>query len=258
MHFSSSKRILLTLFILCFSLPTWAQGQDIYNNPAELKKLIIDKDNQFWQAYNQCKVSEMVSFLSEDLEFYHDKNGFTQGKEAMEKSLSRGLCANGPQLRREVIEGSVQVYPLKGIGAIISGEHAFFVGDQADSKAKFTHVWRLENDQWLMSRVLSYDHQLPPFGEGPTAISIDDSLLQLYAGNYQAPQTGKVTFTKQEGGLNMVAGEMQLMLLPENDNTFFHKPSGLSFQFVTNEARQVTKVVIHERGKVVEEAEKTS
>jgi len=252
---SLSRAIILIFFCIA---PLSVNGQSIFDQPEKLEALILEKDSEFWQAYNQCDVDKMVSFLSEDLEFYHDKNGFTKGRANMEKSLSGGLCANGPQLRREVKEGTVQVYPLKGIGAIISGEHSFYIGDSHDSDAKFTHLWTLENDSWKMSRILSYDHKLAHEVSSSTAISIDDKLLEKYIGEYLAPQTGKVVFTKAEAKLNMKAGQMQLALLPESKTKFFHKQSSLSFEFVANEAGKVTKVIVREGGKIVEEAKRVN
>lgn len=231
-------------------------GQDIYEQPEQLEALVLRKDSNFWQAYNQCDVNLMVSFLSEDLEFYHDKNGFTEGKSAMQKSLTNGLCANGPKLRREAKQGTVSVYPLKGIGAIISGEHSFFVGDKKDSEAKFTHIWTLKNNEWKMSRVISYDHQLANHENPQNAISIDENLLSKYAGNYEAPQTGKVVFTKADGSLKMNAGKMELALLAMSGSTFFHEQSSLTFEFVTDDAGDIAKVIVREAGKVVEEAKR--
>ena len=207
------------IFLVFFSSTKPVQGQNTFDRPEELEALILSKDSTFWQAYNQCDVEVMASFLSEDLEFYHDKNGFTQGKSAMRESLSNGLCANGPSLRREAKEGTVRVYPLNGIGAIISGEHLFYTGDKPESEARFTHIWTLNDNEWTMSRVISYDHKLVVHTNTQTAITIDEQLLLKYAGNYEAPQTGKVEFTKADGKLNMKAGEMKLTLL-ENREVF--------------------------------------
>ena len=244
------------IFLIFFCAPILLQGQDIYDEPEDLEALILSKDSTFWQAYNQCDVEVMASFLSEDLEFYHDKNGFTQGKSAMRESLAKGLCANGPSLRREAKAGTVRVFPLKGIGAIISGEHLFYTGDKPESEARFTHIWTLLENQWKMSRVISYDHRLVTQINSATPITINEQLLLKYAGNYEAPQTGKVIFAKANGSLNMKAGKMELTLLPESNTTFFHEQSSLSFEFVSDIAGKVTKVIVREGGKIVEEAKR--
>ncbi len=245
-----------SFIILLLLGSTVVRAQSIYDQPEQLKEAILEKDEQFWQAYNQCNVNQMISFLAEDLEFYHDKNGLTKGLTNFKKALTEGLCANGPQLRRQVKEGSVEVFPLKGIGAIISGEHYFYIGDRVDGLAKFTHIWNHDNGSWKMSRVLSYDHKPVPYENQKTAISLSDNLLMSYAGNYSAPQTGKVVFSKLEGKLHMTAGSMELVLIPEKENLFFHEQSSLTFEFVSDEKSEIIKVIIRENGQIVEEAKK--
>ncbi|MBO3698167.1 DUF4440 domain-containing protein [Roseivirga sp. E12] len=250
------KHTTLSLIVLLLLASTGVKAQSIYEQPEQLKEAILEKDSQFWQAYNQCNVDKMVSFLTDDLEFYHDKNGLTKGLADFKKALTEGLCANGSQLNRQVKEGSVEVFPLKGIGAIISGEHYFFIGDRPDGLAKFTHVWNLQDGIWKMSRVLSYDHQPVPYENKHTAITLDDKVLAKYTGNYTAPQTGKVLFTKHDGQLQMTAGPMELILKPEKENLFFHEQSSLTFEFVSNDKSEIIKVIIRENGQVVEEAKR--
>ena len=61
--------------------------------------------------------------------------------------------------------GTLEVYPLKGYGAVASGLHRFcdsrkyhtcIEGNSGD--AKFVTLWRKQNGRWRMSRVVSYDH----------------------------------------------------------------------------------------------------
>lgn len=48
-------------------------------------------------------------------------------------------------------------------GAVLSGEHVFYVldkgkRDRLDGRARFLHVWLVKDGVWRMSRVLSFDH----------------------------------------------------------------------------------------------------
>ena len=70
--------------------------------------------------------------------------------------------------RRELVEGSLKVYLLKNngvlYGAVQMGIHKFYAIEKdkpeyLTSTAKFTHLWKLENGEWKLSRVISYDHQ---------------------------------------------------------------------------------------------------
>jgi hypothetical protein len=242
------------LIVLILINPSITNGQSIYDQPEKLKEIIIEKDGLFWQAYNKCDVAGMSSFIDENFEFYHDKGGLTIGLESFKKGLSSGLCANGPQLKRVVKEGTVEIFPLNGIGAIIRGEHYFYIGNRADGLAKFTHVWKLSNNEWKMSRILSFDHQPVPYENQRISVSVDDKTLKSYTGKYEAPQTGEVIFSKLDGNLQMKAGPMELLLMAEKDNLFFHEKSSLTFEFIKNQKQEVIKVIIRENGEIVEEA----
>jgi len=158
------KSIALTLLTaLSFGI---AQAQTLapWNDPKKLTATILHLDSLFWQAYNTCNVDKMSTFFTDDIEFYHDKGGLTSGKTIFIESVRNGLCGNSNSfLRREERKGSVEVFPMNNYGAIISGEHYFYVNQKGkaeflDGLAKFTHVWVLQNNEWKMRRVLSYDH----------------------------------------------------------------------------------------------------
>ena len=66
---------------------------------------------------------------------------------------------------RKLIKETMQVYPLNKYGAIQTGTHRFYAiqkgkPDRLTETAQFTQVWKEENGQWRLARVLSYDHQL--------------------------------------------------------------------------------------------------
>jgi hypothetical protein len=137
--------------------------------PSEPAQGALQQEALFWAAYNACDVAAISQFFPDDVEFYHDRGGPTIGKAGLTSALQTALCGNPKsRLRREVVEGTVRLFPLsKGdatYGAIVSGEHLFYVLDagkpaRADGHARFTHLWLLQDGVWKMSRVLSYDHR---------------------------------------------------------------------------------------------------
>lgn len=154
--------ILALLFCFCSFAHLNAQT-DVQN----LTSTILQKDSLFWAAYNKCDTESFPQFFTNDVEFYHDKGGMTIGLDGIVSNMKKNLCAaNDFRLRREAVEGSVKVFPLKSsdniYGAIISGEHVFYIlekgGERLDGLAKFTHVWLLKDNSWKMARILSYDH----------------------------------------------------------------------------------------------------
>jgi hypothetical protein len=63
----------------------------------------------------------------------------------------------------------VRVFPLRHgntvYGAVVSGEHEFFVSEpgkpeRLNGRAVFTHLWLLRDGTWKMARILSYSHGL--------------------------------------------------------------------------------------------------
>lgn len=122
-------------------------------------------------GFNTCDLSQFENLMSEDLEFYHDKSGVTNSMAQFINVMKSGICntTNTFKARRELIKGSLEVFPLYNngelYGAIQTGEHRFFEknGEQpekAGSIAKFNHLWLLESNHWKLKRILSYDHKI--------------------------------------------------------------------------------------------------
>jgi len=141
----------------------------------QVKQLIFEKDSLFWVAYNNCNVEAMGSWLTDDVEFYHDKGGPSIGRDTLMAIIKKNLCGNNDfRLRRAALKRTVNVFVMhssnKVYGAIISGQHVFYVNEKGkkeflDGLARFMQLWIIKDGQWKMSRILSYDH-----GEAPANI----------------------------------------------------------------------------------------
>ncbi len=247
-------KTLAFLFVIC--IISVGQAQD----NTSLKQTILDLDKKFWESYNTCDLTTFQTFFVEDFEFYHDKGGLTSGLTTMMSSVKNGLCnSENPRVRREVVEGTVEVFPLNNYGAIITGEHVFYVIEKGKKErlaeiAKFTHVWQHKNELWKMTRVLSYDHQPAPQNTDKKAISLSDEILNKYIGTYQAPQTGTVVITKKDNLLEIKAGQMQAIVYPQTETLFFHKQSPLTFEFMKDGKGVISKMIVRENGQIAEEA----
>lgn len=163
------KKYFLILTALIFLLPRgylFAQSE----TSSELYIALKTNDSLLFNVgFNNCDLSQFENLLRDNFEFYHDKSGITDSKALFISSFRDGICKMTYKPRRELLEGSLQVYPLKkdGIiyGAVETGEHSFFErrkdeSEYPTSSAKFTNVWLLENGKWKLSRVLSYDHKI--------------------------------------------------------------------------------------------------
>jgi ketosteroid isomerase-like protein len=123
----------------------------------ELEKTIAALDKTLFDAYNTCDLAKFKSLLADDIEFYHDKGGVTLGKDNLTEAIKNNICG---KVTRELI-GRLEVYPMKGIGAIEIGVHRFHhPGQEPDSigEAKFIQLWIYKDGAWKISRVLSFDH----------------------------------------------------------------------------------------------------
>ena len=250
-------------FLLCFS--SFIPSLFAQTEKEKLFATILLKDSLFWTAYNSCDIEKFKQFFTEDVEFYHDKGGITLGLENLAASLQKNLCSNDTfRLRREAVEGSVRVYPLQNsnviYGAILSGEHVFYVlekgkKERLDGLAKFTHLWILKDSVWKISRILSYDHGPAPYKNKRKEIKLPNNILDQFVGKYKGPQSGTLIVQREQNLLVLLIKEKKYILYPESGNLFFTKDRDLTFEFIKNEKKKVSKLLVRENGEIVEDAE---
>ncbi|GMQ25694.1 hypothetical protein Aoki45_23760 [Algoriphagus sp. oki45] len=122
----------------------------------ELYYKILEMDSIYFSAYNNCDIETQDSIYSEDLEFYHDKNGLRTSKQELLASIKNNICG---KIRRELLNASVEVYPIKNFGAIQIGLHRFYNINDPNSPptepGKFVLFWKNEGDSWKITRVVS-------------------------------------------------------------------------------------------------------
>ena len=134
---------------------------DAIKSDAELTRAISALDTQLFDAYNNCDIDKLGSLVTDDLEFYHDKTGLAVGKQPFLVAIKNNICG---KVRRELVKGSLEVYPLKGYGAVEIGVHRFYHPGTQDhdvvGEAKFIHLWQYKDGAWKVTRVISYDHEV--------------------------------------------------------------------------------------------------
>ena len=131
--------------------PETAEDAALYETVAGLDKTLFD-------AVNRCDLEKLGSMVTDDLEFYHDKTGLAVGKKIFLDSIKNNVCG---KVQRELVAGSLEVYPLAGYGAVEIGVHRFHHPGQENDvvgEAKFIHVWQLKDGTWNIARVISFDH----------------------------------------------------------------------------------------------------
>ncbi len=127
-----------------------------YSPPSrELHAQIVRMDSIFFDAYNHCKMEVIEQLFSEDIEFFHDKGGLSTSKKDIVNAIRNNIC---DKVQRELIPGTIEVYPIANYGAVQMGWHQFHNNQEPDAKphpSKFVTIWKKENDKWVMSRIIS-------------------------------------------------------------------------------------------------------
>ena len=145
-------------FVFLFGLTCSLEAQEV-KTPDLLYKEIAHMDSVLFNAFNNRDMETFKTLFTEDLEFYHDKGGLTDYNYSINSFKNTIAQNNG--LRRELVKGSLEVYPIKDYGAIQVGAHTFCHlenGKQDCGTFKFVHVWKKINNEWKITRVVSYDH----------------------------------------------------------------------------------------------------
>lgn len=153
--------------MIFIALASTAFAQEKHDS--KLFKTLKSRDSLLFDVgFNKCDIAQFEALVSDDFEFYHDQSGVTRSKSEFTKSIRDGLCKLSYKPRRELVEGSLEVYPMydNGVlyGAIQSGEHRFYAIEKdkpeyLTSTARFIHLWKLENGEWKLIRALSFDHK---------------------------------------------------------------------------------------------------
>lgn len=132
----------------------------------ELFDTIAHMDSILFQAFNTCNIEEFTNLLTDDIEFYHDQGGLMLSSKTQSEGL-KNRCAEQDKngiLRRELVKGSLEVYPINNYGAVEIGVHNFYrtltgQKEKLTTVAKFMNIWQKKNGHWKISRIISYAHE---------------------------------------------------------------------------------------------------
>lgn len=154
-----------TLFLLCLlAIPIAradAQPPQSKEDHDKLFQTIEALDAQMFDAYNRCDLEKLGPYFTEDLEFYHDQTGLSRGRQALVDAVKQNICG---KVRRDLVAGTLEVYPLKNYGAVEIGVHRFCdpktnqTCGEASGVAKFVMLWQNTDGAWKITRVISFDH----------------------------------------------------------------------------------------------------
>ena len=128
-----NNRLLITLLLISLLVAACSASKNLKIEvaakpapaPDELYNTIANMDSIMFAAFNAHDLDKLKTTFSEDLEFYHDKGGLSNYNQTMQnfKTLFENNKTTG--LRRDLVKGSLEVYPIKDYGAVETCLHRF-------------------------------------------------------------------------------------------------------------------------------------
>ena len=125
----------------------------------ELYDIIFQKDNAMFNAFNARELEKLKTILGKDLEVFQDNTVVRNYQQTIEAFTD--LFNKDYVLKRELLKGSMEVYPIKDYGAIQTGKHMFCHTENGKLDCgtfKFVQTWQKKNGEWKVTRIITYDH----------------------------------------------------------------------------------------------------
>lgn len=190
------KQVTVSIAVLFLTLSAHCQvdkSDDLFNAIKEKDSLLFDI------GFNTCNIEILRDLISQEFTFYHDQSGITKSKDAFIESVQNGLCKLPYKPIRTLNQSSTSIYPLHindtMYGAIQNGEHSFYALEGSNQKyltsnAKFTHVWVIENGEWKLRSVLSFNHRDVEKEESKNGLFIDNKATNDWLKQKKIPSVG--------------------------------------------------------------------
>jgi ketosteroid isomerase-like protein len=124
-----------------------------------LQSQIVVADSALFAAFNARDLNRFHTFFARDLEFYQDNEGVENYAQTMRDFAQ--MFAQSAQIRRSLVPGTLEVYPVKNYGAIEIGSHQFCHAENGKDECgtfRFVHIWKRTRAGWRITRVVSYAH----------------------------------------------------------------------------------------------------
>jgi hypothetical protein len=152
------KTLMIALAVVAIAMTNAAPPQQL-STDRQLYDEIARADRVMFDAFNSRNLDGLMASFTEDLEFYHDKDGrvsFAEVRGAFDRMFK---SPEAP--RRELVAGSLRVYPVPNFGAMQIGSHRFCHVENGKDDCgvfDFAMVWQQQGNRWRVTRVLSYGH----------------------------------------------------------------------------------------------------
>jgi hypothetical protein len=156
------KNVILFLLTFTICASSFAQSQNerkVVTSQIELFNKVANLDSSLFAAYNSKNLDLMKTYFTKDLEWYQDNGGLIDFEKVF--SNFQSIFNRDYDLKRNLIRESLEVHPIEDYGAIEIGKHQFKHIENGKIEIgtfKFVMIWKNDNGNWKISRVISYDH----------------------------------------------------------------------------------------------------
>ncbi|MEO0470723.1 MAG: hypothetical protein AAF206_13940 [Bacteroidota bacterium] len=160
--------IVLILIVLMGSCQLYGQ---LSKDSEVYQEILLQDSIMFHASFITCDIEQLRQMTTEDIEFYHDQSGMNRSQEAFLNATREGLCKLSYKAWREMIPGTLQMWPLyengKIYGVLQNGQHQFYAKypDKEEafvsSVADYSTLWLKKGEKWLVARVISFNHHDP-------------------------------------------------------------------------------------------------
>ncbi|TDQ24035.1 nuclear transport factor 2 family protein [Tenacibaculum caenipelagi] len=245
------------LVIICLTQLTWFSSiaQTNTHNSKNINSSLFEEisrmDSLLFSAYNNAEIDKYKSLISEDIEFFHDKNGLINSKKRIVDSFKKMTTKEkntAYSITRILVENSLEIHQISGFGAIETGTHQFIETNGSNQKiitqAKFMHLWKKENGNWVITKVFSYDHQPIKEKVNPDkkAISLTTKQMDAYTGAYQFAPEFVLTIVREGHKMFGLAHGDKIEIIPYNTHKFLIATDNSKIEFLVNENEIVTGI----------------
>lgn len=124
-----------------------------------LHRELMQQDSLLFRAFNTKDLAGLGKYFDPGLEIFQDNTGYRNYTQSMEAFA--GLFRQPYTLTRTLLSATVEVFPVKDYGAVMTGSHRFCHvenGKEECATFRFVHIWKQEKDRWVLSRIVTYDH----------------------------------------------------------------------------------------------------
>jgi Domain of unknown function (DUF4440) len=153
------KKIIFSITACLFACAAYCQQPYVYKpDDQKLYDTISKLDSTFFSLYNNCatQLDAYAAFYSDSVEFYHDKGGLSNSKKEIVEATKKNICG---KVTRELVKGSVEVYPIANYGAVEMGLHMFHNNQEKQTGpakiSKFIIIWQHNAAGWKIAKVIS-------------------------------------------------------------------------------------------------------